>query len=131
MKITINDQRKIFAVQQEFSEQFPYLRIEFHAKPVKKGGVASKKVISHSSKTIGECRVIHKKGTITITPNLTVAELEEHFRDVFGLSVVICRRSGKAWLGTSLTNSWTLEEQNKMGGELSKHESLDENQAAE
>ena len=131
MKITINDERKIFAVQQEFSGLFPYLRIEFHAKPEKKGGIASKKMISASSKTIGECRVIHKKGTITITPNLTVAELEEHFRDVFGLTITIYRRSGKTWLRTSLTSSWTLGEQNRMGEELSKHSTLDEDQAAE
>jgi hypothetical protein len=131
MKITINDHRKIHAVQEEFSTLFPYLKLEFHGKPSKKGGSFSDKIIGHSSKTLGDCRLDHKKGTITLTPNMTVADLEAVFMDVYGLSVIIYRKSGKAWLETSRTDKWTLEQQNGLGKELSQKGANDEDQAAE
>ena len=119
MKLKITDRRKIFAIQEEFSQLFPYLRIEFFSKPHKPGGGSPKKFVKSSSKTLGECRSLHKNGTITITPSMTVADLEENFRDVFGLSVQVFRHSGAVWLETTVTDGWTLEEQNRQGKALS------------
>lgn len=119
-KILINDHRKIFAIQEDFHNMFHCLKIEFYSKPSKVGASSSKKIIKHPTKTLGECRVIHNKGTLTITPGMTVAELERNFDDVYGLLVNIFRKSGNAWLDTSLTGNWTLEQQNKLGEELSK-----------
>ncbi|MDP1799923.1 MAG: hypothetical protein Q8L81_01130 [Bacteroidota bacterium] len=120
MKITINDHRKVFAIQEEFNEAFPYLKLEFFSKPNKKGGATAKKFIKHSSKTLGECRTIHNTGDITIIPTMTVAELEQRFADIYGLGVHVYRKSGKSWLETTVTDSWTLEEQNRQGEDLSK-----------
>jgi hypothetical protein len=120
MKISITDRRKIFAIQKDFSEMFPYLRIEFFARPNEPAGVSAKRMVKQPSKTLGECRTVHNSGTLTITPLMTVADLEQNFRDVYGLSVQIFRQSGKAWLETTITDGWTLEEQNKQGEELSK-----------
>jgi hypothetical protein len=50
---------------------------------------------------------------------MTVAELEQQFSDVYGLSVQIFRHSGKAWLETTVTDKWTLEKQNEQGKALS------------
>jgi hypothetical protein len=119
MKIQINDHRKIFAVQEEFSKMFPWLKIEFFSKPHKIGGPSPKTQLVPSSKTIGECRTEHDSGTITILPAMTVADLEQAFRDVYGLSVQVFRKSGKSWLETTVTDSWTLEKQNEQGKLLS------------
>jgi hypothetical protein len=120
MKITINDHRKIFAIQEEFNATFPYLKLEFFSKPHTQGGGTAKKFIKHNSKTLGECRTIHNSGDITINPSLTVNELEQRFADVYGLGVQVFRKSGKSWLETTVTDNWTLEEQNKQGEDLSK-----------
>ena len=120
MKITINDHRKIFAIQEEFNQLFPYLKLEFFSKPHKPGGATSKKFVKHNSKTLGECRTIHNTGEITIVPGMTVSELEQGFGDVYGLGVQVFRKSGKSWLETTVTDNWTLEEQNNQGEELSK-----------
>ena len=120
MKITINDRRKIFAIQEEFNIVFPYLKLEFFSKPHKPGGESAKKFVKHSSKTIGECRTVHNNGKITITPNMTVTDLEQNFGDVYGLGVQVFRQSGKAWLETTVTDGWTLEEQNRQGEALSR-----------
>ncbi len=121
MKIKIADRRKIFAIQEEFSKLFPYLKLEFFSKPHKAGAGSPKKLVKSPSKTLGECRSIHKNGSITITPAMTVCDLENSFRDVFGLSVQVFRHSGKVWLETTVTDGWTLEEQNKQGEALSKN----------
>jgi hypothetical protein len=121
MKITINDKRKIFAVQEAFTEAFPYLKLEFFAKPHQPGGATAKKFIKHHSKTLGECRTIHNNGTISITGNMTVGELEQRFADVYGLGVQVFRKSGKLWLETTVTDSWTLDRQNKQGASLSEY----------
>jgi hypothetical protein len=119
MKILINDRRKIFSIQKDFNEVFPYLHLEFFSKPHQSNGGSPKKVVKQPSKTLGECRTVHNSGTLTITPHMTVADLEENFRNVYGLSVQVFRQSGKAWLETTITDGWTLEEQNKQGEELS------------
>lgn len=127
MKITINDHRKIFAIQKEFSEMFPYLKIEFFSKPHKVGAPSPKKLMKSPSKTIGECRKSHKEGSVIITPGMTVADLERAFNDIYGLSVQVFRKSGKVWLETTVTDNWTLEKQNKEGEELSKKNYFIEN----
>ena len=120
MKIEINDHRKIFAIQEEFQTMFPYLRIEFFSKPHKVGAPSAKKLMKHPSKTLGECRTLHNEGVLSITPKMTVANLEQNFGDLYALSVQVFRKSGKAWLETSVTDNWTLEEQNSHGKELSE-----------
>lgn len=120
MKVTINDKRKIFAIQEEFNHLFPYLKLEFFSKPHKPGGATAKKFVKHNSKTLGECRTIHNNGKITITPQMTVSDLEQRFSDVYGLGVQVFRQSGKVWLETTVTDNWTLEEQNSQGESLSK-----------
>jgi hypothetical protein len=122
MQITINDKRKIYAIQEEFNTLFPYLKIDFFAKPHKSGGGSSKKLVEQGSKTLGECRTVHKNGHVTITPNMTVSELEQHFTDAYGLSVQVFRQSGNIWLETTVTDGWTLEEQNSQGKALSQKE---------
>lgn len=120
MKVTINDKRKIFAIQESFNALFPYLKLEFFSKPHRPGGATSKKYIKNNTKTLGECRTVHNSGTLTITPHMTVSELEQRFRSIYGLGVQVFRKSGKLWLETTVTDGWTLEEQNNQGEALSK-----------
>src|SRR3954469_24758865 len=98
MEIKINDHRKIFAVKDEFNKAFPNLKLEFFEKPSKAAGKSSRKVVKHESKTLGESRTAHNKGTISITPNMTVADLKQNFSDVFGLTLEVLRQTGKGWV---------------------------------
>ena len=120
MKITINDHRKIFAIQEEFSAVFPYLKLDFLSKPHEPSGEAGKKAVTNESKTLDECRTIHNKGEITITQSMTIADLEERFEDVYGLGVQVFCKSDKKWVDTSTTKKFTLEEQNRAGKALDK-----------
>jgi hypothetical protein len=89
MKIEINNHRKIFAIQDEFSELFPGLSIAFYAKPSHPGAAPSSKLIRHSGKTLSDCRINNNDGTMEILPTMNVSELKNNLRDVFGLSVEI------------------------------------------
>ena len=121
MKITINDHRKIYAVQKAFSQMFPFLKLDFFAKPNTSGGVSPKNHIVGPSKTIGQCRTVHSKGTLSIMPQMTVSDIEQSFSDTFGLSVQVFHKSDKGWL--EITNNMvTLEKQNATAAELSLEE---------
>jgi hypothetical protein len=122
MEITINDHRKIFAIQKEFSDAFPFLKLEFFSRSNISSGAPAKKLMKHISRTIAECRTIHTSGHITIQPNMTVGELEQSFRDVYGLSLEVFFKTGDTWQEASENNDWTLEEHNEEGKKLNKEE---------
>ncbi len=111
MKIVINDHRKIYAIQKEFSGQFPNLKIEFFAKPSKTGSTPSTKVVS-SSKKLLECRSTHTEGVIEVFPSMYTLDLKDNFRDVYGLSVEIVGKSGKGLGEGPGGERLTLQEQN-------------------
>ena len=46
-------------------------------------------------------------------------ELEKIFKDQFGLAVQVFRKSGNLWLETTMTDNWTLQQQNNHGKEIS------------
>jgi len=112
MKIQINDHRKIFAIQEEFNKLFPRLKFELLGKPNKTGSSASTKIYK-SNKTLGDCRIKHTSGELTITPNMTAADLKQILSDKFGLSIALYRKSGSEWEETTDNNKLSLHEQNE------------------
>lgn len=116
----INDNRKISEIQEEFNTLFPYLRLTFFGKT--KNGTSNsygKRNIPTCTSTIGECRTIHNNGILTIKPDMTVLDLDQEFKEIYGIHIQVLRKSGKAWLETTVTDGWTLEEQNRQGEALS------------
>jgi hypothetical protein len=98
MKIEINDHRKIFAVQEEFKTAFSNFSIDFFEKPHTSGGAPSEKAVKHPSATVGQCRLSHNKGTISITPGMTTGELVQNFRDVYELAIQVVQKKGSEWV---------------------------------
>lgn len=119
IEFSINEKMKIFELIEKFNQSFPFLKINFFANPFSNNSSNKRNLIVYGDKTLGECRTIQKKGDICITPQMTVSDLDLQFNDIYGLDVQVYRKSGKMWLETSKTNSWTLEEQNKQGQTLS------------
>lgn len=116
----ITADRTIHDIQEEFLWEFPYLRLEFFTRVFNAGQISGTKNIKPSNKTLKECRTLQHEGSVNITPDLTVAKLNEIFRETYGLGIMVYRKSGKVWLETTVTDSWTLGEQNKQGEALSK-----------
>ena len=120
MKITINDERSILSVQQEFHNMFPYLKLEFFSCTHHSERHSPATTWKKESRLLGECRKSHASGQAELLPQMKVSEVEELFETAFGLKVQVFRKSGKSWLETVYTNDWTLAEQNSEGEELSK-----------
>jgi hypothetical protein len=119
MNITINDTRSVAAIQEEFTQNFPYLRLEFFSRPHKTGKPSPRNQMLQNTRTLGEIRTKHLDGDIQITPSMTVSLLEQEFMKHYGLSVQVFRKSGRVWLETTVTDGWTLAEQNAQGEALS------------
>ena len=108
MKLQINDHRKIFAVKEEFNKLFPNFKMEFLAKPSKVGSSPSEKIVKEDSKTLGDCRVLHNKGELTLSPSMLVADLKQALADTYGLSIKIFHKSGNEWTEASGNESLSL-----------------------
>ena len=114
MNLVIKDTITIKVLQQHFSKEFAYLKLEFFDIPPSTDELFK---LHHCAnhKTLGACRKLHTEGTILITPNLTVEKLELTLWEKFGLSTKVFRKSGNLWIEPTLTESWTLKRQNDEG----------------
>jgi hypothetical protein len=103
MEMCIEKGKPIRDIQKEFSEFYPFLKIEL----IEKSQPVAKVVTG--SDFNGGCK------HIDISAGRTVAELERDFREKFDLPIQVFRRAGNLWIETSLTHDWSLEQQNKEG----------------
>lgn len=120
LEILINDSRLLKDLQKDFNNVFPYLKIEFYDTPnyAKKSAMKSK--LLSSAQTVKMSRRVNTEGAFAFNGNMSVANFEKELWDKFGLSAQVFRMSGKMWIETSLTDSWTLERQNNEGFEMSE-----------
>jgi hypothetical protein len=120
MKLQVNDQLTVADLSEQFTKQFPYLRLEFFHHFHKEGVGNAKADKIDGNKRIGEIRTQHNASATEINAQMKVADVETIFKNNFGLSVQVFRKSGKSWLETTATDSWTLEKQNATGEEYEK-----------
>jgi hypothetical protein len=119
MRLTIGSDTRLSSLQSDFNNYFPYLKIEFFKIPHRIGEALAKNLIYDKNKMVRDCRLMKSEGVLEFSDSMTVSDFEEKFQKEFGLSVQVFRRSGNVWLETSATDSWTLEQQNSEGAELS------------
>jgi hypothetical protein len=117
MIIEITNNKTIEDIQTEFNLEFPYLKIQFfkHSHKVFMGN--DTKELLPSNTPIGLLK--HHNGSIEVSEDMTVSDLEKEFKEKLNLNVQVFRKSGKSWLETTVTDAWTLKKQNDEGKELS------------
>jgi hypothetical protein len=121
MQLSIKSERLIADVQQDFSNAYPFLKIEFFRNGLKRQSryPANLKIGNHAR--LKDAWVWKKDGgLVRLSDSMTVLELEEVLMDEFGLSVQVFRKSGNVWLETTMTDNWTLKQQNDHGREISR-----------
>lgn len=127
--ILITDSKTIREIQHEFNAAFPFLKLEFFDEmPVENKSLPKSKMFTND-KRLGAIRAMHNESKITITRDEKVAALERKLWEVFGLSAQVFRKSGNLWIETSLTDNWTLEQQNREGFEMSSQDKNPFNEA--
>jgi len=117
MKLRVNDDSKLESIQRGFNQMFPYLKLEFLS-PMRRGDYA-RALFRNGERTIGNSRTVRSGDGLLIIPDMTVADLEQQFTNIYGLKVQVYRKSGKVWLETTFTDGWSLQEQNIQGEQLS------------
>jgi hypothetical protein len=118
MLLNITQNKVISDVQKDFNRAYPFLKIDFYKLSDPQRGTAARTHINNtlSIKNAG----LISQGDLEISDALTVGQLEKTFRDQFGLYVQVSRKSGSLWLETTISDSWTLKQQNDHGKELSE-----------
>jgi len=106
-------------VQEELTRQYPYLKIETQAIPIPGIRRTVERPIS-PDKTSGDKDTRDwLKADLGIYDSTTVRELEDMIAARFGVTAQVFRRSGKFWIETQMTRSWSLKQQNDLGRDLS------------
>ena len=125
MQLHIAPNRLIIDIQKEFNKMFPFLKIEFfNNRSFSRSGFSAQQIISQTRK-IGDSQLAIPDGNIEIAELMKVNELENIFKDQFSLAVQVFRKSGNIWLETTMTDNWTLQQQNNHGKEISTGKSND------
>ena len=119
MTININPDRIIREIRKEFSEEFPYLKIEFFQKGIRYKPTRKRDQSLSKDLKLGNTDMLDFKDDLKISGSMTVKELEKIFEDRTGLSVLVYRKSGNLWLEPTMTDNWTLEQQNENGRQIS------------
>lgn len=121
MRLSILANQAIGELQKQFSSVFPFLKIEFFTARDMLNKLPYPPPFLPSGTKINEaCTGKVKEGTLEFTGATSVAELERLFREDFSLWVQVFRKSGNLWLETTATDSWTLQQQNEHGREISE-----------
>jgi len=118
MKIEVGSSRLLSEIQKEFNDLFPFLKIEFFRSTLPR--LSKWNAINRISPNleISRCQAQPKLGTIHFQEETKVEELENMFRKEFNLNMQVFRRSGNIWLETTMTDKWTLKQQNEHGREI-------------
>lgn len=109
--IFVNKKNTLEQLQGQFKSIFPYLSIEFY-----KNGIEF--VNGNRSLTLEKITSCPNPASFVISGNMTVAEIEEKFEKLQGIKIGIFRKLGQSSVETSFTSKWTLDRQNKIGGEV-------------
>ena len=119
MRLHIAPNRLISDIQTEFNTAFPFLKLEFFTnRSHPRRGSSAGQLIPHNRK-IGDNQAYITDGDIPIPGEMKVVELEKLLKEQFSLAAQVFRKSGNLWLETTMTDNWTLEQQNKHGREIS------------
>ena len=125
MRLDIVPSRLIKDLQKEFNDLFPFLKLEFFKNRNGSMPVYTMEEILPPNKKLEEGQAAISIGSIDITQEMKVKDLEKIFQEQFLLAVQVFRRSGNVWLETTMTDNWTLRQQNEHGREITNHNRVD------
>ena len=127
MQMHIAPTRQVSELQLEFNNAFPFLRIEFF-RPAEGNSLKHPTINKLPATTqVGNCQLVKTEGDIIITEETRVGDLENKLLKEFSLNVQVFRRSGTIWLETTMTDKWTLKQQNDHGREISSERNTPQN----
>ncbi|HRI19871.1 MAG TPA: hypothetical protein PLA68_02915 [Panacibacter sp.] len=117
MYLNIGEATQVKHIQNEFNSVYPFLKIDFL-----KERAVNKKLLQKAEKVNPDDKILTTGIKINIGRQRTVAQLKNDLKQMLGLTAEVFRKSGNMlWIETSLTDDWTLEQQNNEGELISLH----------
>ena len=117
MTLQILKGRTVGELQHDFNQAYPFLRVDVIKEINGSNGPIIKQRLTRNTTLAAAGKL--KEGALELNDSMTVGELEKMFRGHFGINVQVSRKSGPVWLETTVTDTWTLKQQNEHGRELS------------
>ena len=117
-QLDISAERSILEVQYQFRSVYPFLNLEFYKTQDSDPQLIVRRHLPPT--TLLKMAGLKKPGSLEVGNGTTVAQLEKDLRDKFGLVAQVTRQSGTIWLVTTMTDDWTLTQQNEHGREITK-----------
>ena len=113
MLLNIHDNLLLEDIQENFSNSFPSLKIEFYHHPHhwKKGSVPQDKI--DAKMRVSDVRKKHNHGILEIKSTDTTGHIESLFKDRFGLNVQLFRKGKDCWIQTIAIDNYTLNQQSE------------------
>src|SRR5436190_2131585 len=111
-RLYISEDTRIGKLKTDFNACYPFLKIDFL-----KRNVANKTHADEFERMNGAKNIEN----IDINKDRTVAQIKKDFKEMFGLTAEVFRKSGNVWIETTLTDDWTLEQQNREAEFISLH----------
>jgi len=118
MIIPINSSSQVSDIQRDFNLLFPFLKIEFFKQAHGYKEPSPRRAKLPHYLFLGDL-ANHLPRLIHLSETMTVQQLEKLFEDQLGLHGQVFRKSGNLWLETTITDGWTLKQQNDHGMEIS------------
>ncbi|MDP2175596.1 MAG: hypothetical protein Q8K70_06755 [Bacteroidota bacterium] len=119
MIINVSPDLQVRDLKKQFHENFKFLKIECFKKSHGFEQSSHKKDIYSNDIKLSDIMNPKLSEEVVFDENTTVFEFENGFKK-FGLNVQVFRKSGTVYIETSLTDSWTLAQQNSEGKMLSE-----------
>jgi hypothetical protein len=117
MKITIDRHTAIKDIQHQFQKTFPFLKIEFAARPHGFMGTVQGNHWYDPNALVSNIPGFSGEGYIDLQSWSRTGDVEDAFKTKLGLYPQIFRRLGYKWVETAGTDLLSLDEQNSIGRE--------------
>ena len=117
MTLQVLKGRTVGELQHDFNHAYPFLRVDIFKEINGRSGPIIKQRLARNTNLSVAGKL--KEGALELNDSMTVGQLEKIFREHFGINVQVSRKSGPVWLETTVTDTWTLRQQNEHGRELS------------
>ena len=112
MNILISKEKSIGDIRKEFSQLYPFLKIEFYKTEESRG-------VTRRVKLDDEFHLTENGAIpIDISKHRSIALVKKDFLTISKLIAQVYRKSGTVWVETSHTDSWSLEHQNFEGEQM-------------
>jgi hypothetical protein len=108
MKIEIKPTTTLQEIKKVFNTSYPGLKIDFFIDKNEDGNYTADEKVHNYNAAIADIGATKTTGEITFEANNTVAQIEDTFKNDFGIIAQIFRKSGSSWLMTSSSDNQSL-----------------------